>query len=166
MTWLRILRSLLVGSTADPSGRNDEGCGPWVTFQSPAGFYSVQYPVARQVDVEGNIVNIVTPDRGGAVTFSAYHADREDPEIPGDLLRKTFTVEVPTSEVLEVSYGNSLCREQTFLDPVNDRALIAVVACRHPIYVLVTANDSTKEMLRRVSIYRRIIESIWLGPPR
>jgi hypothetical protein len=153
-----------LGSKADPKGG-----GPWLTFQSPAGFYSVQYPATWRVEVEGNIVNIVTPDRGGAVTFSAYHADRKEPEFPGELFwksfRKTYAAAVPTSELLEVSYGNSSCREQTFVDPVNDRSWIAVVACRHPIYVLVTANDSTKEMLRRVSIYRSIIESIWLGPP-
>ena len=63
---------------------------PWVTYRSPAGFFSLQHPAAWSVTVKDNIVNICPPDQTGAITVSAFHGTPPVPSFAQKWLADTF----------------------------------------------------------------------------
>jgi hypothetical protein len=139
---------------------------PWVTYRSPAGFYTVEHPTNWRVACEGNIVNIRPPDETGAVTVSAFHGAPPVPDFERKLLADTFQNDEALSEVEVVSRNGWTGLRQGFVSPAPDvRAWVAIVATVAPVFVLITANDTPRQFSERGDTYGRILESLRLAMP-
>ena len=135
----------------------------WQTFTSPAGFYTVKYPTSWHVMTQDNIVNIMPEGESGAITVSAFHGEPPVDKFPTKWLRDSFENETPTSELKPFSRNGWSGVTQTFREPKDGRAWIAIVAQKGKVFVLITANDERDQMIKRHSTYERILESLVLS---
>jgi len=137
-------------------------------LESPARFYSIQYPASWKVSREGNIVNVFPPDENGAVTISAFHSDSGDMDVFLRITREPFSrseAVVPFSRFENAPLTGIAGEFREKQDGVWRYWLVRGVHLKH-VYVLITANDLEKDFPKRRAEYLNILDSLVLNDPK
>lgn len=169
MKKLLLILGLLVmyGSIAAADGDKDKmkssipETRQWQRLESPAGFYSVQFPRAWHSSIQDNIANIMPEDESGAVTISAFHGNPPVDKFPS-MIRNVLKDETPTSDATPLSRNGWHGITQTFKNTKDNRQWIAIVAYKTKVFVLITANEDSNQMPSRRATYERILETLEL----
>jgi len=115
-------------------------------FESPAGFYSIQYPDRWKISSEENIVNIISSDEQGAVTISAFHSESGDIDMQAFLQMTRDEIFANSEPVVQFSLfqktplAGFVGEVRKKEDMVWRYWVVRGVHQKH-VFVLITAND-------------------------
>jgi len=140
----------------------------WAKFKSPADFYQVNYPSNWEIQTEGNITNIITPDGEGTITISAYHDASGDFKDLMDIARRRFAnaeVILPF-EPIETKKKKGIKGEfRTKESDGNRRWLVRALHSKH-VFTFITANDSDGTFQQHRIVFLKILDSLELHDPK
>jgi hypothetical protein len=158
---LRLLIILAFGSAAASGAELKK-------FESPAGFYSIEYPSEWKLARDGDIVNIFPPDERGAVTISAFHSESGDMQAFLHMTREPFASSegvVRFSPYRKAPLSGIAGEFREEQDGVWRYWVVRGIHLKH-VFVLVTANDVEADSPRRRSQYLSILDSLVLNDPK
>ncbi|MGH7950808.1 MAG: hypothetical protein ACREFE_02660 [Limisphaerales bacterium] len=138
-----------------------------ITYESPAGFYTVEHPANWKIKRDENIVNILPPEGGGEITISAFHGSGASPMALNGLMQRVFKNYEVVSPMRPLSQNNWDGLQAELLQKVETglRSWLVIGACYRKVLVLITANDTQEAMPSQRHIYESILNSLALSDP-
>lgn len=138
-----------------------------ITYESPAGFYTVEHPANWKVVRDENIVNILPPEGSGETTISAFHGGSASPMALNGMMQRVFKNHEVVSPIQPLSQNNWDGLQAEFLQPIENgsRVWLVIGACYRKVLVLITANDAQEAMPSQRHIYESILNSLTLSDP-
>lgn len=138
-----------------------------ITYESPAGFYTVEHPANWKIVRDENIVNILPPEGSGEITISAFHGGGATPMALNGFIQRFFKNHEVVSPIRPLSQNNWDGLQAEFLQTVETglRSWLIIGACYGKVLVLITANDTQEAMQSQRNIYESILNSLTLSDP-